>query len=197
MKILLIILSVSIGLSTNAKELSASPNSDTTLIVKKFKWKITLPEGFKPVEAASIEPARQRGKKLVEKSTDVQIKDNASVIFKFVDGLNLVEAVQQPLDLKNRSYLSVKKEVQDLMYKTFAAQLSNVRIDSSSGTEMVDGMKFTVLHFRIYRKEQPLFTSYLYSRMFGGIEFGVNILYDKPEAGNNLLSAFRRSSFHN
>lgn len=181
----------------NASNSLASFYEDTTIFVKRFQWQISIPQGFVPTRAVQSKASHERGAKLVEKGTGVTVDDMSTVLFKFSNGFTSIEALHQPLDLSKKTYLGVKKEVMDIMYQTFVSQMQNTNIDSSLTHETIDGLKFVVLVFTAYRNERHLFTAKMYSRMFGKTEFGVNIIYDKPELGMQLLNTFKRSTFVN
>jgi hypothetical protein len=179
----------------NASNKSPKLNEDTTLVVKRFQWKVSIPQGFTPTDVAQSRASHERGAELIEKGTGLTIEDRSSVLFKFVKGFTQIEALHQPLDLSKRTYLEVKKAVMDIMYETFVSHMPNAKIDSSSTHEVIDGLRFEVITFAAYKGEQHIFTAHMYSRMFDKTEFGVNIIYDKPELGEKLLKAFKKSTF--
>ncbi|MBS0646789.1 MAG: hypothetical protein JSR97_09420 [Verrucomicrobia bacterium] len=179
----------------NATNNSLRINEDTTLVVERFGWKISIPAGFSPTDAAHSRAAHERGAELIEKGTGVTIEDKTSVLFKYINGFTQIEALHQPLDLSNVTYLDVKKAVMDMMYQTFVSQMPNAKIDSSSTHEVIDGLRFEVITLSALKGDQHIFIAHTYSRMFDTTEFAVNVIYNKPELGEKLLTAFKSSTF--
>lgn len=164
---------------------------------KDFDWTITIPENFETVSPEDWQKLQNKGAEAIENTIDGKVDNQAKTLFVFKsDRFNYFESNYQPFDAtQDGDYLESNREVQDVLYETFKAQMQNPRIDSLSSTETIDGLKFHVYKMSIYLPNDMVMELLMYSRLFGKRDFTVNILTIDKNKQKVLLQAWRESTF--
>ena len=164
---------------------------------KEFNWKITIPENFENVSVVDWAKLQNRGKEAIEKTYDAEMVDHTTTIFVFrADQFNYFEANCQPFDISiDGDYLESFKEVNQVLFNTFKAQIPNVVLDSLSSDEIVDGFKFNKFKVIVNFPNKVIMDFTMYSRLFNKKEFTVNIMTVDKEKRKMLFDAWRNSNF--
>lgn len=175
----------------------STTSQQKTVFNKDFNWSIQVPDGFESVPPEEWYKLQNRGADAIEATYDANIENNATSLFVFrADPLNYFEANYQPFDTTtDGDYLENVRNVNALLYGTFAAQLPNARLDSSSTVETIDGKTFQQFSVVITYPNKMLMECLLYSRLFGKKEFSVNLMTVDKQKQAALLKAFRNSTF--
>jgi len=162
-----------------------------------FKWHITIPNGLEPIPDTTWARMQNRGAAAIESTLNEKVENHSKTIFVLMsDQFNYFESNYQPFDRAEHSnYLEACKEVDDVIYSTFKAQIPKAPIDTSFTTEVIGGLEFQVFNMGIHMNEQATLHLFMYSRVFGKKEFSVNIMYVDPEKGRPLMTAWKASSF--
>ena len=100
---------------------------------KNFKWTITIPAGFDTVASEKWAKLQNRGADAIEKTYDGKVENNGKTIFVFQnDQFNYFESNYQPFDTtKDGNYLEGFREVNNMLYGTFKAQMKDAKLDST------------------------------------------------------------------
>lgn len=164
---------------------------------KDFDWTITLPENFDTVSAAEWARLQNRGADAIEKTYGQEVENNAKVIFVFKSSqFNYFESNYQPFDpAKDGDYLESFRNVNNILYGTFEAQMTDARLDSSYSTETISGLVFQTFRVTITLPNQMVLDFLMYSRLFGNREFTVNIMTLDKQQQKLLLDAWKNSRF--
>ena len=164
---------------------------------RDFKWKIQIPKGFESVPAEEWLKLQNRGADAIEKTYDAKVENKSTTIFVFVsDQLNYFESNYQTFDDKTYgSYLESFRDVNNILYGTFEAQMPNAILDSASSRETIDGRLFYTFQLVITIPDKIVMEFLMYSRLFGDREFTVNIMTVNKEKQRILLKAWRNSKF--
>jgi hypothetical protein len=167
------------------------------IVNKDFNWRIEIPEGFESVSAEEWTKMQNRGADAIEKTHDVKVENNAKTIFVFKsDQFHYFESNYQPFDSKtDGNYLENVKDVNQLLYSTFEAQMPGARLDSVSSQETIDGKVFQVFKILVSIPDKITIELLMYNRLFGNREFTVNIMTVNKEKQRVLLNAWRNSKF--
>lgn len=176
-------------------------NSQTTpkkeIHNKDFNWTITIPEDFESISAADWEKLQKKGEKAMEDTFEQDIVNQAKTIFVFRNGQsNLLESNYQPFDPSiDGNYLESWKNVNEMVYQTFKAQLPDAKITRKNSIEKIDKLDFNVHTMEIEMPNKMILTSLMFSRLFGKREFTVNIMFIESAKGKLMLDAWRNSKF--
>lgn len=167
---------------------------------KEFDWTVTIPEGFETVTPEDWAKMQNRGNEAIEKTYGEKIENNSKTIFVFKsDKLNYFESNYQPFDSSAfTSYLESFRTVNNLLYGTFEAQMPDAKLDSTSSSEVIDGLTFQTFRVNITMPDNKMVMEFLmYCRLFGTKEFTVNIMTVDKEKQKILLEAWKNSKFGN
>ena len=164
---------------------------------KDFKWTISIPAGFDTVSADKWAKMQNRGAEAIEKTYDAQVENTAKTIFVFSsDQFNYFESNYQPFDtLTDGNYLESFKEVNNMLYGTFEAQMKGAKLDSSSSTQNIDGLTFQTFNVIMKFPNKMVMKWQMFSRLFGKKEFTVNIMTIDEEKEKELLASWLNSKF--
>ena len=164
---------------------------------KEFNWRIQIPEGFETVPAEQWMKMQNKGADAIEKTYDAEVENNAKTIFVFKsDQFNYFESNSQPFDYASGSdYTESFRNVNNILYGTFEAQMPNANVDSVSSQETIDGKVFQTFKVTITIPNKIKMTYLMYSRLFGKREFTVNIMTVNEEKQKVLLNSWRNSKF--
>ncbi|MFI5206158.1 MAG: hypothetical protein ACHQVK_04415, partial [Candidatus Paceibacterales bacterium] len=93
---------------------------------------------------------QNKGTDMIEKTYDTKVDNQAKEIFVFrSDQLNYFESNYQPFDTAvDGDYLESCKSVDDILYQTFATQMKDVKIDTSTSVEKIDNLEFQTLKMK-------------------------------------------------
>lgn len=168
-----------------------------TIYNNEFKWRISIPSGFDTVSAAAWAKMQNRGADAIEKTVGSEIENNSTTIFVFKsDQFNYFESNYQPFDTaKDGNYDDRFKEVNNILYETFATQMKGAQLDSTSYTENIDGLTFKVFNTEIVFPNKMVMKVHMYSRLFDKKEFTVNILTVDEQKEKELQAAWLDSKF--
>lgn len=164
---------------------------------KDFNWKITIPENFESVNAEQWEKMQNKGAEAVEKTYDEKIVNRAKTIFVFKsDQFNYFESNYQPFDpATDGDYSESCKNVGEILYQTFKAQMPNTQIDTIRATEKIDNLVFQTFKIAITLPNKMVLNVLMFSRLFAKQEFTVNIMYIDKLKGELMLDSWKKSKF--
>jgi hypothetical protein len=164
---------------------------------KLFKWRITIPKDFQIVSIEEGLELQKKGVDAIEKTYGGKVDNQTTNIFHFKSGqFNDLEANYQPFDtLQDGSYLESCKNVNEVAYETFKAQMPGTRIDSSSSVEVIDGLSFQTFKVTIIFPNKMVMTIIGFSRLFIKKDFTCFITYVDSKIGESMMNAWRNSKF--
>jgi hypothetical protein len=164
---------------------------------KEFNWRIKIPEGFDTVSSEQWMKMQNRGADAIEKTYDAKVENQAKTIFVFKsDQFNYFESNYQPFNpATDGNYLESFRNVNNLLYGTFEAQIPNAKLDSASSQEVICGKLFQTFRVTITIPNKITMECLMYSRLFANREFTVNIMTVDKEKQKLLVSAWRNSKF--
>lgn len=168
-----------------------------TIYNRDFKWTISIPAGFDTVSANKWAHMQNRGAEAIEKTYDAQVENNARTLFVFQsDQFNYFESNYQPFDTtQDGNYLENFKEVNNMLYGTFEAQMKGAKLDSSSSTQVISGLTFQTFKVVITFPNKMVMNWQMFSRLFGKKEFTVNIMTVDKQKEKELLNSWLTSKF--
>lgn len=196
---ILFALAISIFLSCNTgnvKPQATTTNSSYTN--EAIGWSIEVPEGWKVITKDQLEKDTEKGVKAMEDVVEGEIDYSGlkHLVGFEKDRFNSFSSTTEPFNLEYKGeWEENNKKLKKIMYQTYVEQ--GIKADSSETTiEKIDGLDFERYDFTIYDQEGTvILRQILYSRWINGLDFGVNINYNKDEHRDELLKAWRGSTF--
>jgi hypothetical protein len=140
---------------------------------------------------------QNRGTEAIENTYEVQVENKAKILFVFQsDQFNYFESNYQPFDTtKDGEYLESFREVNNIIYGTFEAQMKGAKLDSSSSTQVISGLTFQTFKMSITFPNKLVMNWQMFSRLFGKREFTVNIMTVDKQKEKDLLDSWLKSKF--
>lgn len=162
-----------------------------------FKWTITIPENFKQVSSEDWAKLQQKGADAIEKTYDEEVVNRAKTIFVFKnDQLNYFESNYQPFDIDvDGDYLESCRNVDNILYETFIAQMPGIKVDTTRTTEHIDGLEFQTFKLTVEYPNKMVLHLLMFSRLFDKREFTVSISYVDKSKGEEMLNSWKKSKF--
>lgn len=168
-----------------------------TIYNKEFKWTITIPSGFDTVSAEQWAKMQNRGMDAIEKTYDAKVENNTKTICVFQNGqYNYFESNYQPFDtITDGNYVENFRQVNEMLYGTFEAQMMGAKLDSSSSTQIINGLNFQTFKVIVTFPNKMVMNWQIFSRIFGKKEFTVNIVTVDKQKQKELLDSWLNSTF--
>lgn len=166
---------------------------------KDFNWTITIPENFESVSSEQWAKMQNKGADAIEKTYDAKVINQSKTIFVFKsDQMNYFESNYQPFDTAtDGDYLESCKNVNDMLYETFKAQMPDIKIDTTRTVERIDKLEFQTFKMKVEYPNKMVLNVLMFSRLFGKKEFSVNIMYIDRSKGEQMIRSWQESKFTN
>ena len=176
-----------------------SQNSDSEFYSPDFKWKIQIPQGFEKVNHDEWAKMQGKGEQALEKTTGQDVVNNSKTIFVVKSGnFNYLETNSQPFDTKtDGNYEEINKAVNDIVYKAFKENMPNATITNTRTKEKINNLIFHKNSFKILLPNNMTMEMIMFSRLFGKKEFTLNVMFMDSKKGEEMLNAWKNSTFNN
>lgn len=163
----------------------------------QFKWKIVIPENFQYVNSEEQKQLKEKGEDAFEKTYGQDIINQTTHIFAFNNGkFNYFDSCYQPYDTEtDGDYITTCKGVNNILYETLSTQLKQAKIDTISGTEIIDKLEFQTFNLKVKLPNGIDMNMITYCRLFDKKELSVNIIYIDEKKGQLMLDSWRNSIF--
>lgn len=160
-------------------------------------WSIKIPNGWKVITKDKLRANDQKGKAAIEKTTGTTIDMNGlkHLINFEKDRFNIFSSTSEPAkETYPGEYIENCKSLNKLIFDTYKNQ--GIKADSSSGTAIIDGLRFLTFETKIYSREGKLILiQNMYSRLINGFDFCININYNNGKDRDEMLKAIKESKF--
>jgi len=178
---------------------SLGQTSKTTHNFKEFGWTITIPNGFEAVNEAEWAKIEDRGVKAIEDIHGEQLINQTTTLFVYRNTqFNVFESNNQPFDENvDGNWIASCKEVNDIVFETFEAQMPNIPLDSASSVETIAGRKFQTFMVKVDLPNGMQLKALMFSTLYPNLkkELTVSITSVDDVQLEKMLSAFRNSKF--
>lgn len=163
-----------------------------------FKWTITIPENFEKLSNEQWSKMQNKGAAAIEKTYDGKIINQTTILFVFKSGqTNYFESNYQPYDITtDGEYLENCNAVNEMLYETFKSQMPNIKIDTTKTVEKIDHLEFQNFKMKVEYPNKMILTILMYNRLFENKEFTVNIMYLDDKKGEQMINAWKASTFN-
>lgn len=164
---------------------------------KEIGWEIRIPSGWSVVSRDVTQKSEEKGQNAVEQSTGQKfdLSSLKHLISFQKNQFNMFASTSEPfMEEFPGEYEENNKNINSLIYQTFIDQ--GIKADSSSGQEVIQGIKFNTFYTTIYAPDgKVILNQILYSKLINGYDFGVNINYNNEEDKKTMIDAWKKSKF--
>ena len=176
---------------------SGQDSTKNELVITDFNWKLKIPEFLISENKEEWKKAQDRGKKGIEDTYNVELKNKTTTIFIFKSkDESFFEATSEKLKPEMTSdYLATCERMNDIFYNSITTQVPNAKMDTTKTVETINNIQFQTLTSKItfpngYTKNAIMFRS-----LFKDTELTVSIMFSNQQTGQQIIEAFKKSSF--
>lgn len=193
MKSIILLVSFFVGLAVQAQE-------KKVLRFKELGWTVTVPDGFSILDSASQAANNNRGEKILEKSTGLEIDASATRTLLSINNgpLSYLNATITAFnESTDGDYAEVSKQVNEILYTTMSEQIKGGTVDSSSTEVVYAGQRFRKFTLKMRLNEKMTMVMVMLSKLHKGWDFGISYIYTDEKGRLALEGMIERSSFSN
>ena len=161
-------------------------------------WQVKIPSDFIAMDSASIQAMDDRGKKAIEKTYDTTVDFSATTTLLNVKKgqLNHFAGTITPFDsTKDGDWSEANEVLKEVMMNTFETQAPSMKLDTSSGIEMIDDLEFQKFHIKTTFPNNKILNTIMYSRLHKGYDFGITLTFTDDKIGRELMVILHSSKF--
>ncbi|MEH1009449.1 hypothetical protein VDP25_17050 [Winogradskyella sp. ECml5-4] len=180
--------------------LSCETQINDKILSEEFQWEITLPTHFKKIEVEKWEKIKKEGETHITNNTDTELNNLSNLIFVVENGefnrfdanytskLNFIEP--------NTTFKESFDKINSITYDSFVNIAPNAKIDTTTTTEMIDGLKFLKFEMNTEMDESFIIKSRSYKRLFDDKVLSININFVDDRIGSQILNSLKTSKFN-
>lgn len=158
-----------------------------------FDWTISIPPDFKQIDNDAWD--RLKAPSGTTGNDTITNRTHTVAVFA-ANQFNYFESNWQPYNPKERGDFGEHcQAVAQELTRNFTEQLPEAKIDTASGIQQIGAMQFRRFTLKMSLPNGAVLYSYMYSRLFGEMEFSANLFYVKPDLGAMMLEAWLNSRF--
>ncbi|WP_343747708.1 hypothetical protein [Fluviicola sp.] len=166
---------------------------------KEIGWTIKIPQGWEVLDLKKVREADKKGVKAMEKVINRKIDYHTirNLISFQSNPYNIFRSNSKPFNMKYKEeWEDSLGKMKRIIYDTY--QNLGITIDTSETTiKRIDGLDFYRYDFIIFDpKGKATLKQINYCRLINGFSFGVSISYNNEKDKNEMLKAFKESTFH-
>lgn len=159
----------------------------------EFNWTISIPPDFHEVNPNDWDALKSGTE---QPGADTLINRTNTLTVFAVNNYNYFESNWQTYDQEERgNFKEHCKAVAAKLYDTFKDQIPEAEIDTAYSTQYVGQTIFEKFALKMNLPNGAKLNAYMYSHLFGTMEFSANIFYLKDEFGTMMLDAWLNSRF--
>ena len=171
---------------------------DGVYISDEIGWRINIAEGWEMVTRKQTADLQETGRTALEESSgeEVDVSGLKNLVSFKKNAFNIFQSTSEPFEEAYPGEWSENNsDLRDLILQTYRDRGMKVNA-SEIETEEIDGLDFQKHSLQILTPDGDLvLNQVMYSRLINGFDFGVNINYQDPELGAEMLETWRNSRF--
>ncbi|MEO8069116.1 MAG: hypothetical protein ABI599_15570 [Flavobacteriales bacterium] len=159
-------------------------------------WTVRVPAGWTEMTKEEAAALIGSGLEAFEQTNgELDVSGLKALLSLKRDPLNSFLSTIETLDSGQvEAYDAFQYTLHEMLYNTFSDQ--GIRVDTSSGTEVVQGMDFNIFNTTVHAPNgEVIMQQSMYSRMYKGYDFGVTLSYNDEAARDTMLAVLRGSRF--
>lgn len=173
------------------------PIKKDELVISEFNWKLKIPEFLISENNDEWKKAQDRGKKVIEDTYNVELKNKVRTIFIFKStDQSFFEATSEKVNLEMASdYVATCKRMNDIFYNSIVTQVTNAKVDTLQTVETIDNIEFQTLTSKMTFPNGLTKNAIMFRHLFTDTELTVSVMFSNELTGRQIIEAFRKSSF--
>ncbi|HSY75462.1 MAG TPA: hypothetical protein VK890_01320 [Bacteroidia bacterium] len=160
-------------------------------------WTISIPADWKITTKDKMEELDKAGKSAITADQKVELDtvNKMKYLVSFQKNqFNLFLATSQPFKGTDAEYALQTQITNKAIYETCTHQ--GVKIDTSTGKEIIQGMEFSVFCDTIFSPDgNVILKQILYNRLINGYDLAIDINYTNDADKKTMLDAFKNCKF--
>jgi hypothetical protein len=164
---------------------------------KEVGWTVTIPTDFKTIDSAAIAALNEKGKKALDDANKVKTDiSGTTTLITAMKGNNYFSGTLTAFTPKgNGDYAAAFDKVKDMLYATFVAKMPGAKLDTSSTTVVLDGLKFAKFYIGLTRGGKRVFKMFVLGKNYRGYDFSITYMYLDDVAKGEIESMLASSRF--
>jgi hypothetical protein len=161
-------------------------------------WSVSLPPGFKVLDATEDKKNNERGLKAMEESNGItaDLSKMKTLISASKDPQNYFNATIRTYDvLKEGPYDSTTGVLDNMVYKTISDKIPTAKLDSVTTIVLIDGISFNKFQLIISLRANFTMHMFILSKYYKGYDFGITYLYIDETTRGEIESMLNKSKF--
>lgn len=180
------------------EELREGQIEDRTYHTDKIGWTMKYPEGWVLLTREEADGYTEKGQEMLQESAGQEIEMDGLIDLLNLkrDQFHVFQSTIEPYNPEvDGDWSETNASLRQLLIDTFRSQ--GIRAEATDiEKETVGGLEFETYRFQLFSPDGQLFMEQvMYSRFIEGYDFGVNISYQNQEHGEQMIEAFRASTF--
>lgn len=179
--------------------ITARSQDKTVLTFKELGWTITVPVGFTVLDSAKQAANSDKGEKILEKSTGLEIDASATRNLVSINNgpLNYLNATLTPFDEStDGDYEEIGRQVNAILYTTMSEQVKVAKVDSATSEVVYAGQRFRKFSMKIQINEKITMVMVMLSKLHNGWDFGISYIYTDEKGRLALEGMLEKSTFN-
>lgn len=179
--------------------ITARSQDKTVLTFKELGWTITVPVGFTVLDSAKQAANSDKGEKILEKSTGLEIDASATRNLVSINNgpLNYLNATLTPFDEStDGDYEEIGRQVNEILYTTMSEQVKGAKVDSATSEVVYAGQRFRKFSMKIQINEKITMVMVMLSKLHNGWDFGISYIYTDEKGRLALEGMLEKSTFN-
>lgn len=167
-------------------------------IFPQVGWKIKVPEDLTVMDSARANELNSKGLSAVEKTYDttVDARDTKTLIAIQKDENNLLTSTISPFEAsRDGDWQERINERKSLIMETYQSQRPDVKLDTSTAHEKIDGVEFQKFHITTTYPDNKVRHAFMYSTLKNGFDYGISVSYMDEKVGKELTDIVEKSAF--
>lgn len=168
------------------------------LVISDFNWKLKIPKFLISENKDEWEKAQDRGKKGIEDTYNVELKNKAKTLFIFKSkDQSFFEATSEKFNPEMASdYIATCKRMNDIFYNSITTQVPNAKVDTLQTVEIIDNIQFQTLTSKMSFPNGLTKNAIMFRSLFNDTELTVSVMFSNEQTGRLIIEAFKKSNFH-
>jgi len=168
------------------------------LVISDFNWKLKIPEFLISENKDEWKKAQDRGKKGIEDTYNVELKNKVKTIFIFKSqDQSFFEVTSEKFNPEMASdYIATCKRMNDIFYNSIVTQVPNAKVDTVQTVETIDNIQFQTLTTKMSFPNGLTKNAIMFRSLFTDTELTVSVMFNNEQTGRQIIEAIKNSSFH-
>jgi hypothetical protein len=161
-------------------------------------WRVSLPEGYRIADSAAHAKDIERGKELIEKSSNTKVDPTKSIeLFTATgSGNEQFSATITPFNAaRDGNYQTANQRLKEEICNAFLKQVPNSTVDTASSELTIDGLRFGKFRIAISANGNFIMNMFLLSKYYKGYNFSITYLCQNDKTKETIESTLRASTF--